>query len=36
MQRSEHKRRQEEEVELLRIIEVEEELKRAKKGVLNI
>jgi hypothetical protein len=35
-QRSEHIQRQEEEVELLRIIEVEEELRRAKRGVLNI
>jgi hypothetical protein len=34
--RSEHKQRQEEEVKLLRKIEVEDDLKITKKGVLNI
>ncbi len=36
MQRSQHKQRQEEEKELLKRIEVEEELRRAKSRVLNI
>jgi hypothetical protein len=35
-QRSEHRRRQEEEAELLKRTELEEEVKRTKKGVLNI
>ncbi len=34
--RSEHIQKQEKEVKLLTIIEVEEELKRAKRGMLNI
>jgi len=36
VQRNEHKRRQEEEVELLRKTEVKEELRRKERGVLNI
>jgi hypothetical protein len=36
VKRSEHKRKQEEEVELLKKIEIEEELKIIKKGMLNI
>jgi hypothetical protein len=36
VQRSEHRGRQEEEVELLRRTKAEEELRRVEKGILNI
>jgi hypothetical protein len=36
MQRSEHRQRQKEEAKLLKRTEVKEELKRAKRGLLNI
>jgi hypothetical protein len=36
VQRSEHRQKQEEEAKLLKKIAIKEELRRAKKGMLNI